>query len=99
MKIVIYLIVILTFLSIFRRRMKNLKKWSAFHKQLTDWALEIQDKKVRDEFLAECIQNLINHDAQNIEYNVEKEKIFNKWGSHIASLRQEIRHKRLKKLV
>lgn len=63
------------------------------------------DSKVREEFVTECIQNLINHDARDIRFiqdfdvDLEKEKLFNKWGSHIASLRQEIRHKRLKRLV
>lgn len=113
---IVTLLAVLTFLSIVvfrlirdglkhRRVMKNLKKWSAYHKQLTDWASEIQDLKVREEFVTECIQNLINHDARDIRFiqdfdvDLEKEKLFNKWGSHIASLRQEIRHKRLKRLV
>ena len=88
-----------------RRTMRKLSEWSAFHNQLSDWASEIGDSKIRDEFVSECIQKLISHNSENMklirdfDLELEKEKVFNKWGSHIASLRQEIRHKRLKKLV
>jgi len=86
------------------KRMRKLNEWSKFHKQLTEWSLEISDVTVRQKYMNECIGKLINHDSNNIQlieqFSVEKEKeeIYKNWGRHIPSLLQEFRDKKINKL-
>lgn len=81
---------------------RKVSEWSEFHKQLTLWSSEIKDIGIKDKFVSECIQRLVDHDVRNLSdfsYEVEKQKVFDKWGKHIPSLLQEVRNEKLNKLV
>ena len=87
-----------------KKRMKNLNQWSEFHKKLSEWALEIKDEDIKIIFISECISKLnqtekkiINFDE--FDWNLEKMKVYEKWGQHIPSLLQEVRQEKLNKLV
>ena len=41
---------------IHNKRMRKLDQWSRFHQNLMDWSKEIQDVKVRDNFINECVE-------------------------------------------
>jgi hypothetical protein len=92
------------------KRMRKLNEWSEFHKQLTDWAGEISDIGIRQVFMNECIDMLINHHTavygknsyksiDDFDWDAEKMKIYIKWGQYIPSLLQEIRDKKLKQIL
>ena len=44
---------------IHNKRMRKLDQWSRFHQNLMDWSKEIQDVKVRDNFINECVCRLV----------------------------------------
>jgi len=87
------------------KRMTKLNEWSKFHKQLTEWASEISDVSIRQQYMNECVGKLISHNTNNIDlidqFSVEKEKeaIYKRWGQYIPSLLQEVRQSRLEKLL
>ena len=92
---------------IHRRRMRKLDQWSQFHKQLMDWAKDIQDVNVRVDFINQCVHELIQTGNDKMNKNMlddwdiyeEKKKICNEWGKHIPSLVQEIREKKLNQIL
>ncbi len=87
------------------KRMLKLNDWSKFHKQLVEWASEISDVSIRQQYMNECIGKLISHNSNNIhlidQFSIEKEKeaIYKKWGQYIPSLLKEVRNSRLEKLL
>lgn len=87
------------------KRMTKLNEWSKFHKQLVEWASEISDVSIRQQYMSECVSKLISHNANNIDiidqFSIEKEKevIYKRWGQYIPSLLQEVRQSRLEKLL
>jgi hypothetical protein len=87
------------------KRMTKLNEWSKFHKQLVEWASEISDVTIRQQYMNECVGKLISHNSNNIDlidnFSIEKEKevIYKKWGQYIPSLLQEVRQSRLEKLL
>lgn len=88
-----------------RRRMRKLDQWTNFHKQLTYWATEIVDKTIKDQFLSECLADIMNTKIgdeerfDQFDWHKEKMKVYQKWGQHIPSLLQEVRQEKLNKLV
>ena len=92
---------------IHRRRMRKLDQWSGFHKQLMDWAKDIQDVNVRVDFINQCVHKLIQNGNDKMNKNMlddwdidlEKKKICNEWGKHIPSLVQEIRESKLNQIL
>ena len=88
-----------------RRRMRKLDEWTNFHKQLTHWATEILDKKIKDQFMSECLADIVNIKISDVErfdqfdWHKEKMKVYQKWGQYIPSLLQEVRQEKLNKLV
>lgn len=90
---------------IHRKRSKKVNQFYDFSQRILDWVEEIKDPEVKKEFMLECIDNLNEYKTEPLElidtFNLEEseQRIFNKWGDHIPSLRREIRHKRLQKLI
>ena len=98
---------------IHNKRMRKLDQWSRFHQNLMDWSKEIQDVKVRDNFINECVCRLVlgqpsklggsgNYDKDMLDdwsIDESKKNIYDKWGKHIPSLAQEIREKKLNSLL
>ena len=91
------------------KRMRKLDQWSNFHQKLIDWSKEIQDAKVRDNFINECVSRLVLGESDRLDFdkdmlddwdiNEAKKNIYEKWGKHIPSLTQEIREKKLSKIL
>ncbi len=91
-----------------RKRMNKLDQWSQFHKQLMEWSSEIVDTNVRVNFMNGCVHKLISDSNDHMLYNdmlddwsveEEKQKIYKEWGQHIPSLLQEMREKKLNKIL
>lgn len=113
--IIIYLFIFLTmFRSVYnfimeniryRRRMKNLKKWSQFQARKVDWADEIKDPDIKTKFIINCVSRLTHkyeereEEIQNFDEESEKLKIVKEWGEHIPSLKQEWREGQLNKIL
>lgn len=106
--LVIFVMLFIRFLKETRKhnkRMTKLNEWSKFHKQLTEWAFEISDVTIRQQYMNECVGKLISHNTNNIDlidqFSIEKEKevIYKRWGQYIPSLLQEVRQSRLEKLL
>jgi hypothetical protein len=90
----------------YSKRMKKLDQWSKFHEQLMNWSKEIVDVGVRVNFINHCAHKLINDSNERVkdmlsDWSVEeeKQKVFKEWGQHIPSLLQEMRDKKLKKIL
>jgi hypothetical protein len=88
------------------KRMRKLDQWSQFHKQLMDWSNEITDSNVKVDFINECVSKLVLGSSDYYEdmlddwdINESKKNICDKWGKHIPSLLQEIREKKLNKIL
>ena len=90
-----------------RRRMRKLDQWSGFHNQLIEWSNEIVDSEVKVNFINECVSRLILGESDRFDkdmlddwdINESKKMICDKWGKHIPSLLQEIREKKLSKIL
>ena len=90
-----------------RRRMNKLNQWSKFHQQLMNWSREISDVGVRVDFMNFCSNQLIKQSNLNLKSNMihswdideEKMKIYKRWGQYIPSLLQEVREKKLNKIL
>ncbi len=91
-----------------RKRMNKLDQWSQFHNQLMEWSSEIVDTNVRVNFMNGCVHKLISDSNDHMLYNdmlddwsveEEKQKIYKEWGQHIPSLLQEMREKKLNKIL
>jgi len=87
----------------YRRRMRRLKSWAYFNKQLINWSNEIVDPFIKIEFTNECLSKLTSSQRDeeifNFDEESEKLKIIKKWGNHIPSLKQEWREMQLKKIL
>ena len=91
----------------YRKRMRKLNQWSQFHEQLMEWSKEIVDVEVRVNFINHCFHKLINTNVDkalidlidDLDIDEQKQKVFNEWGKHIPSLLQEIREKKLVKIL
>lgn len=107
------IIFIIIFLSIFtpqfvisykrNKRYKKLNQFTEFHEQVIEWSKEIKDYSVRSSYVNECVNNLITpsegFNGSDSIIDKYKEEIDKKWGQHIPSLRQEIREKKLNKIL
>ena len=90
-----------------RRRMRKLDQWSGFHNQLIEWSNEIVDSEVKVNFINVCVSRLILGESDRFDkdmlddwdINESKKMICDKWGKHIPSLLQEIREKKLSKIL
>ena len=91
-----------------RKIMRKLDQWSAFHNQLTEWAKEIVDSELRVKFINECVSKLVLCDESDRfdkdmlddwDIDESKKNIYDKWGKHIPSLLQEIRERKLNKIL
>lgn len=90
-----------------RRRMNKLNQWSKFHQQLMNWSREISDVSIRVDFMNFCSNQLIKQSNLNLKNNMldswdideEKMKIYKRWGQYIPSLLQEVREKKLNKIL
>lgn len=89
----------------YTKRMKALVEWQEFHNQLIVWLEEIEDVKVRSEFMDLMVSYLISplsaNDGRFQNWNVreEKMKVFQKFGKWIPSLTMEIRDWRINQLI
>lgn len=89
-----------------RKYMKNLDEWSKFHEQLMAWSKEIVDMDVRVNFINQCVHKLISDSNERakdllVDWSLEeeKQKICKEWSQYIPSLLQEMRDKKLKKIL
>jgi hypothetical protein len=89
-----------------REYMKRLNEWSRFHEQLMVWSKEIVDVGVRVNFINHCAHKLISDSNERardmlVDWSLEeeKQKVCKEWGQHIPSLLQEMRDKKLKKIL
>jgi hypothetical protein len=90
-----------------KKRMCKIEQWSDFNNLLITWSEEILDNDTRDNFIKHCV-NVLIYSAQELnmsdDWCVDKEKnikdfIYEKWGKHIPSLLQEMREKKLNKIL
>lgn len=90
------------FLTHYRDRRK-LNRWSEFNTKLISWAEEIEDPKVRGEYLMYATDFVYGglNEALNSENKIKNytETIYTRFGNHIPSLKQEMRNSKLKGLV
>jgi len=88
---------------IYRRQSRKLKQWSKFNKEIAEWSNEISDFNLRSEYMNECLRRIVSplREEEFSEMCVEKEieKVYNKWGNHIPSLKQRVRELRLNKII
>lgn len=93
---------------LYNKRKMKLDQWSQFHNQLTEWAKEIVDSELRVKFINECVSKLVLCDESDRfdkdmlddwDIDESKKNIYDKWGKHIPSLLQEIREKKLNKIL
>lgn len=87
-----------------RKQTKKLDEWSKFHEQLLNWSREIVDSDIRVKFINECVNDLMYHSVNkqildSWSFEKEKQKIVIKWGKHIPSLLQEVRHNKINKII
>jgi hypothetical protein len=85
-----------------KKRMYKREQWSDFNNLLITWSEEILDNDTRDNFIKHCVNVLIYSDVyMSDDWCVDKEKmkIYEKWGKHIPSLLQEMREKKLNKIL
>jgi hypothetical protein len=82
---------------------RNINTWSNFNSQLLEWANEITDPMMKQEYLIYAssfvigtLSDAIDSKSKIAEYRAV---IYRKWGSHIPSLKQELRSEKLKKLI
>ena len=80
--------------------MKNISDWEDFNKQCLEWAAEMQDKSVKDEYLKYLFEkiSLFNTDTKNLLENSKKE-IIEKYGKHIPSLLIEVRDEKIDEIL
>lgn len=93
---------------LYNKRKMKLDQWSQFHNQLTEWAKEIVDSELRVKFINECVSKLVLCDESDRfdkdmlddwDIDESKKNIYDKWGKHIPSLLQEIRERKLNKIL
>ncbi len=94
------------FFSVFLTHYRNkrrLDNWSEFNQKLIEWAKEIQDTRVRMQYMDYATTFVMGglDEALNSEYKIKeyRETIYTKFGSHIPSLKSELRNRKLEKLV
>lgn len=98
----------------YNKRMRNLKQWSQFQKQLIEWGKEISDPIVRLRFMSQHVHKLIQKsnkylpedyddngldNLDNLDIEEEKQKICDEWGKYIPSLVQHIRENKLNQIL
>ena len=92
---------------LYNKRKMKLDQWSQFHNQLIEWSNEIVDSEVKVNFINECVSRLILGESDRFDKDMlddwdideSKKMICDKWGKHIPSLLQEIREKKLSKIL
>lgn len=92
---------------LYNKRKMKLDQWSQFHNQLTEWAKEIVDSELRVKFINECVSGLVLGESDRFDKDMlddcdideSKKNIYDKWGKHIPSLLQEIRERKLNKIL
>ena len=93
---------------LYNKRKMKLDQWSQFHNQLIEWSNEIVDSEVKVNFINECVSKLVLCDESDRfdkdmlddwDIDESKKNIYDKWGKHIPSLLQEIRERKLNKIL
>ena len=92
---------------LYNKRKMKLDQWSQFHNQLIEWSNEIVDSEVKVNFINECVSRLILGESDRFvkdmlddwDIDESKKNIYDKWGKHIPSLLQEIRERKLNKIL
>ena len=88
-----------------RRINKRMDEYSQFNYQMLAWADEITDMSVRTDYLVFCVEEFtlkscdFNSKIQNRDLVKLKNEIIEKYSNHIPSLKQEVREKKLNKLL
>ena len=89
-----------------KRKMKNISNWGDFNKQCLEWAEEMQDKSVKDEYLNYLFEKISLFNSDKIFKNHElfdmensKKEIIEKYGKHIPSLLIEVRDEKIDEIL
>ena len=89
-----------------KRKMKNISDWGDFNKQCLEWAEEIKDQSIKNEYLNYLFEKIsLYNTAELFEdselFNTEKSKqeIVEKYGKHISSLMIEIRDEKINEIL
>jgi hypothetical protein len=89
------------------KRMKKLNQWNEFLKQKRKWANEIQDVDIKTDFLQSTVFRPLDANTSDqfyseiVHWTSEEETkiIYEKWGHHIPSLRQQVREQKIYRLL
>ena len=87
-----------------RRKLKKLNEWDDFNKKALEWADEIKDSKVKEDFFNYCLSLLkkgksIEEIANFFSIEEEKQKVINQFGKHIPSLLIETRDEKINNIL
>lgn len=89
-----------------RKRMSRLNEWSNFNQKMIKWSEEIQDMKIKVEYLEFCTERVLKLDYNTMEKIANgkdclsdvRNEIIKKYSNHIPSLKQELREEKLNKI-
>jgi hypothetical protein len=98
---VIFFFLIREFLDM-RRRSRGLERWKNFNEKTISWAKEIQDSKVKEEYVKYCMEMLVATSSTKVVVFSEEEqtqKIIDKFGNHIPSIVENIRDKKINEIL
>jgi hypothetical protein len=87
-----------------RRKLKKLNEWDDFNKKSLEWADEIKDSKVKEDFFNYCLSLLkkgksIEEITNFFSIEEEKQKVINQFGKHIPSLLIETRDEKINNIL
>lgn len=89
----------------FKSNSKKIDEWSEFNRKLLAWGDEIVDKSVKQKYLEFCIEKVMsvkNLDITlitNMDLDNLKQEVIRKYSNHIPSLKQELRERKINKIL
>ena len=85
-----------------KRKMKNISDWEDFNKQCLEWAAEMQDKSVKDEYLKYLFEKISLSFTNSVDdfsgSENSKKEIIEKYGKHIPSF-IEVRDEKIEEIL
>jgi hypothetical protein len=98
-------IVIISDIKGYRKKVKNIKECSSFYHQLISWSEEITDQHIKKEFLLYCIEIVsttkisIDNNPKILDIKYYREILIKKYSNYIPSLKQKIREEKISKIL
>lgn len=89
----------------FKSNSKKLDEWSEFNRKLLSWGDEIVDKSIKQQYLEFCIdkimgvKNLDITTITNMDIDNLKQEVIRRYSNHIPSLKQELRERKINKIL